>query len=593
MENVEIANVLEELADLLEVEDENPFKVRAYRTAARTVLDHPTPLRCMLEEGADLTELPGIGKEIAAKIAVLVRTGSLPQLEAVRARVPRTLLELMRLPGVGAKKAAKLHRELGIATIDELERAAREGKVAQLPGFGAKSEGKILTAIADRRRQQGRVKLVDADSLVVPLLEHLRAAPGLTRLEVAGSWRRRRETVGDLDLLGVTDEPGPVMQHFLRYPAVVEVLAAGDTRGSVVLRSGLQVDLRLLPAESFGAALMYFTGSKAHNIHLRKRALEQGCTLSEYGLFRLGEGAPPGSTVIEQAAAGASVPVGPRIAGREEQEVFAALGLPFIPPELREDRGEIELAAQGKLPRLITLGDLRGDLQMHSTWSDGKQSLEQMVQACEDLGYEYLAITDHSKALAMIGGLDAARLARQAEEVAAVQARHPRIRILRSMEVDILVDGSLDLEEEALATLDVVLVSVHSRFDLPPAQQTERILRAVRHPRTNILGHPTGRLLHRREPMSFDLDEVLRVAAELGVAVECNAHPDRLDLKDLHLQRARELGARIVIDTDAHNIHDLGMMRYGVDQARRAGLEPQHVLNTLPLDALLAALRRR
>ncbi len=577
MENLEISRVLEDVAALLEIQGANPFRIRAYQNAARVVESHSTPLRRMVQEEADLTELPGIGKGIAADITQLLSEGKLGTLEELAETVPLSLIELTRLPGVGAKRASKLWDELGIETIDQLEEAAAAGDVAALAGFGAKSQEKILRGIEAHRRRIGRFKLSDADQYVEPLLAHLRALPAVQRLEVAGSYRRRRETVGDIDLLAIATEPQEVVEGFTSYPDVKSVELAGDTKVTVVLRSGLQVDLRILLPESYGAALQYFSGSKEHNVKLRKRAVAQGLSISEYGVIRAGEGGGERGELV---------------AGREEADVYEAVGLPWIAPALREDRGEIEAALAGELPQLISLEDIRGDLQMHSTWSDGKQSIEEMLEGCVARGYEYFAMTDHSKALAMTGGLDAAKLRKQWEEIAEVQERHPEIRILRGMEVDILADGELDLEDEMLAELDVVLVSVHSRFDLPHAQQTERILEAVRHPAVNILAHPTGRLINRRDEMSFDLEEVLRCAAEHEVVVELNAHPDRLDLRDSHLIRARELGLEVVISTDAHRVDDLALMRYGVEQARRAWLTPNDVINAYPLKRLLETLSR-
>ncbi len=577
MENLEISRVLEDVAALLEIQGANPFRIRAYQNAARVVESHSTPLKRMVEEETDLTELPGIGKGIAADITQLLSEGKLDTLEQLAETVPLSLIDLTRLPGVGAKRARKLWDELGIETIDRLEEAAAAGDVAALAGFGAKSQEKILRGIEAHRRRTGRFKLSDADQYVEPLLAHLRALPAVQRLEVAGSYRRRRETVGDIDLLAIATEPQEVVEGFTSYPDVKSVELAGDTKVTVVLRSGLQVDLRILPPESYGAALQYFSGSKAHSVKLRKRAVAQGLSISEYGVIRVGESGGERGELV---------------AGREEADVYEAVGLPWIAPELREDRGEIEAALAGELPELISLEDIRGDLQMHSTWTDGKQSIEEMLEGCVARGYEYFAMTDHSKALAMTGGLDAAKLRQQWEEIAEVQERHPEIRILRGMEVDILADGELDLEDEMLAELDVVLVSVHSRFDLPPAQQTERILEAVRHPAVNILAHPTGRLINRRDEMSFDLEEVLRCAAEHEVVVELNAHPDRLDLRDSHLIRARELGLEVVISTDAHRVDDLALMRYGVEQARRAWLTPKHVINAYPLERLLKTLSR-
>jgi DNA polymerase (family 10) len=532
----------------------------------------------MVAEGADLTALPGIGKDMARYIRELVTTGRCSVLDRLTAEIPRTLLDLVRLPGVGPRRARKLWEALGVTTLDALEAAARDGHVAELDGFGAKTQQRILDGIVKLRERGDRLRLVDADERIAPLLEHLRGQATITRLEVAGSLRRRQETIGDIDLLATAADAAAAMQRFTTYPGVTEVTMSGDTRGSVVLGSGLQVDLRIVPGESWGAALQYFTGSKAHNVKLRKRAVGMGLSISEYGV------------VAADANDGSG---GRRVAGETEESVYAAVGLPWIPPELREDRGEIELAEANALPSLVTLADIRGDLQMHSTWSDGKDSLAAMVDACAARGYAYLAVTDHSRNLAMTGGLDAERLREQWTEMDAVMADRPHIRLLRSMEIDILRDGSLDLEDELIERLDVVLVSVHTLLDLPAAAQTKRILAAIAHPRVHILAHPTGRLINRRDAFPFDLDEVLHAAREHGVAVELNAHPHRLDLKDSHLIRARELGIPVVISTDAHHTRDLDFMRYGVEQARRAGLEPRHILNTRPPQDLLRFLDRK
>jgi DNA polymerase (family 10) len=616
MENYEIADVLEELADLLEIRGANRFRVRAYRDAARTVREHAVPMRQLVADGADLTELPTIGDDMSDHITELVETGELGQLEEVAEEVPRTLAEITRLPGVGPRRTKKLWDQLGVTTVDELEEAAEAGRVEELDGFGAKTQQKILTGIEQHRRHTERFLLSDADLYVEPVLEHLRDAPGVGRLEVAGSYRRRKETVGDVDVLVEADEGGPVMEHFTSYGKVAEVVQAGDTRGTVVLDSGVQVDLRIVDADSYGAALVYFTGSKEHNVALRKRALARDLTVSEYGVFELEE---DGADADEEADDGtdpeapgegddggegdrAADPEAPgetttgrtrgvKVAGDTEEDVYAAVDLPWIPPELREARGEIEAAEQGELPELIEPGDVRGDLQMHTTWSDGKASVEAMLEACAARGYEYFAITDHSQALAMTGGLDEEKLRRQWEEMDEVVARHDEIRLLRSLEVDVLADGSLDLADDLLEELDLVVVSVHSKFDLDPDRQTERLVAALKHPQTDVLAHPTGRIIGRRDPYDFDLDRVLETAAQEGVALELNAHPDRLDLKDTHLMRAVELGAKVVISTDAHRPEHLALMRYGVEQARRAWLEPEDVLNTLPLDDFLVALR--
>ncbi len=586
MENIEIAAILTEMADLLEIQGEtNPFRIRAYRNAVYTVQESPDPIRKIVEEGADLTELPAIGTDMASHITELVTTGRLSILDEIAREVPRSLVQLTRLPGVGPKKVRKLWDELDITTIDDLAKAAAAGRIAELDGFGKKSEEKILEAIERHKKRLGRFRLSAADALVQPLLEYLLQDKRVERLEVAGSYRRRQETVGDIDLLAISSDPGPVMDRFTSFPNVRSVEKSGDTRGTVILSSDLQVDLRILPAESYGSALVYFTGNKEHNVELRKRALQRGLSVSEYGVFELaeeGEG--------EQSTTGRDL--GERVAGRTEEEVYAAVGLPWITPELRTNRGELAAAENGELPDLIQLGDMRGDLQMHSTWSDGKNTIEEMLTACAAKGYEYMALTDHSKALAMTGGLDAAKLREQWKEIEEVAARHPEIRFLRSQEVDILADGTLDTEDEVLEQLDLVVIAVHSRFDLPPAQQTERLLKAIRHPLVNIVAHPTGRIINRRDPFDFALDEVLACAAEHGVAMELNAHPHRLDLRDIDLMAAKTRGVKIVISTDAHSIADLDLMSYGVEQARRAWLEPADVLNTLPAGDLLAALAK-
>ncbi len=619
VDNADIARALAEVADALEIQGADSFRIRAYRNAVRTVEVQTRPLERLAGEGpAALLALPGIGKEMAGHIRELVETGTLALRDRLLAEVPRTLLDLTRLPGVGPKRARRLWDELHIGSLDELEAAARDGRLANLAGFGQTSQQKILAGIAEQREHARRFLLADVERHVEPLLAYLAEGPGLDRLEVAGSYRRRRETVGDIDVLATSAEPRPLMDWFMAYPQIDQVLMAGGTRATITLRNGLQIDLRVVAPDCFGAALVYFTGSKEHNVKLRRRAVERGLRISEYGVFttpklaekgKRGAAGERGASARHTATDESGWPgesraggengerqgdqQGTWIAGREEADVYAAVGLAWVPPELREDHGEIEAAAAGTLPRLVQVSDLRGDLQMHSTWSDGRDSLEAMVAGCAALGYEYMAITDHSKALAMVNGLDARRLRLQWKEIDAVRARHPEIHLLRSMEIDILADGSLDLEDELLAGLDLVVVSIHSRFELPRAQQTERVLRALDHPRVDILAHPTGRLINRRKPIDLDMEAVLARAVERGVAVELNAQPDRLDLKDTHLILARQLGCRIVISTDAHRVSDLGRMRHGVEQARRAGLEPGHILNTLGLADFQQALSRR
>ncbi len=577
MENIDIAHMFRDIADLLEIQGANPFRIRAYRNAAQTVADHPGPIRKLVAQGADLTELPAIGKDTAGYIKELVTTGELRLFTELSEQVPASLIELMRLPGLGAKKANRLWKDLDVTTIDQLEIAAQGDAIAGLPGFGKKTQSKLLEAIERYRRHQNRFKLSDADQYVLPLLEYLRALPGVSKAEVAGSYRRRRETVGDVDILAITEEPKPVMEGFTKYGDVGKVEKAGETRGTVLLKSGLQVDLRILPPQSYGAALVYFTGSKEHNVKLRMRAIDRGLRISEYGVFAEDEDDDPSDPWA-----------GDFVAGWEEADVYEAVELPWIPPELRENRGEIAAAAENSLPDLITVDAIKGDLQMHSTWSDGKNTIEEMLEGCAARGYEYFAITDHSKALAMTGGLDAKALRKQWREIDELEQRHDEIRILRSMEVDILADGTLDLEDEMLDKLDLVLISIHSRFDLPLVKQTERIIKAIEHPAVNILGHPTGRQINRRDAMRFDLDAVMECAAQHNVALELNAHPNRLDLRDTHLMQARELGVRIVISTDAHRVAELDLMRYGVEQARRAWFENSDVINTLPHDEFIA-----
>jgi DNA polymerase (family 10) len=587
MENIEIAAALDEMADLLEIKGgQNPFRIRAYRNAVLTVQDHATPLRALVEQEADLTELPAIGADMAGHITELVRTGRLTRLDELAAEIPRSLVTLTRLPGVGPKRARKLWDELGVTTIDELEAAAKAGGVAELAGFGEKTQTKILAAIERYRKRQGRYRLNEADVLVAPLLEWLRRSGAVEDVQVAGSYRRRRETIGDIDLLVMSSDPAAVIEHFLSYGPIRDVIKEGENGASVHLANDLQVDMRVLDGDTFGAALVYFTGSKEHNIELRQRALERGLSVSEYGVFELaGEGE-------ESVTSTTGRELGKRVAGRTEEEVYAILELPWIPPEMREHRGEIAAAAEGRLPELIALDDIRGDLQMHSTWSDGKHSIEEMLEACAARGYEYFALTDHSQALAMTGGLDAAKLARQLDEIDGIASRHPEICFLRSMEVDILADGSLDMDDESLERLDLVVISIHSKFDLTRAQQTKRMTRAIEHPLTDIVGHPTGRIIGRRDPIELDLAEVLDCAAENHVAMELNAHPNRLDLRDTELMEAKKRGVPIVISTDAHHVDELGLMVYGVEQARRAWLTPDDVLNARPPDELLKVLGR-
>ena len=585
MENIEIAAILDELGDLLEIRGSNPFRIRAYRNAVRTVRGLTRSLESMVEAEEDLTELPAIGRDMSSHIVELIETGKLTRLEELADEIPRSLVDLVKLDGVGPKKAKKLWESLDVKTVDELEEALNAGKVQDLEGFGATSVKKILRAIEDFRRYSGRFLLSQVDDLIGPLLAHMSEAEGVQRIEVAGSYRRRRETIGDVDLLVQADLPAPdVMERFTTFGSVERVDLAGETRGAVVLRSGLEVDLRVIPPRSFGAALHYFTGSMEHNVAVRQIALRQGLRVNEWGVFRLPEGVDPEEVGKED---------GERLAGDTEESVFEAVGLPWIAPVIRENRGEIEAAGDGSLPELVTLGDLKGDLHMHSTWSDGTASIEEMARACMARGYEYMAMSDHSPALAMVQGLTPERAPEQWTEIDLVQKGLDGITIFKSLEVDILRDGSLDMTDEVLEALDLVIVSVHSLMDMDRGTMTDRVIRAMQHPSVDIVGHPTGRLLGRREPFELDVEAVLQAASELDVAVEINANPNRLDLNEVHARRARELGVKVVINTDAHSVQRLDHISYGVDQARRAWLGREDVLNTMTADQLRGWMRRR
>jgi DNA polymerase (family X) len=572
MENVEIARVLNEYADLLDIQGENPFRVRSYRNAAQTVAGLSQPVAQLIEAGEDLRKLPGIGSSMAEHLKEILETGTLSGLEEVRRALPPTLTELMQLHHLGPKRARQLYDTLGITSVSELAAAIDTGKVEALPGFGKKSAGNLSRALEEFERRTKRFLLADADQLVQPLLRYLRQAPGIIELEVAGSYRRRQDTVGDIDILATGENSQPVMQHFQSYQYIERVEMAGTTRGTVVLRSGLKVDLRIVPRRSYGAALHYFIGSKAHNVAVRKLGVERGLRINEYGVFRIPTG---------KKAEGLGKERGERIGGEKEEDVFRAVDLVWMPPELREDRGEIQAAQQHKLPHLITLDDIRADLQMHSQWSDGTHTIEEMARACRERGYEYCAITDHSKSTRVAGGLDAAGFRKQWEEIEEVRQRLDGIVLLKGVELDILPDGSLDLPDEVLEQFDIVLIAVHSRLDMPKARMTKRVLKALSHPAVHILAHPTGRQIQKRAPIDIDLEAVFQAAKEHDVALELDAQPQRLDLNDVHLHRARELGVKIAIDTDAHSVDHLRFMQYGIDQARRGWLEKEHIMNTL------------
>jgi DNA polymerase (family 10) len=568
--NADIAAVFGRMADLLEIEDANPFRVRAYRRAAATVEELPASAADMLVRGEDLTELPGIGEDLAGKIREIVETGRCRMLEEVEARTPSTLAVLTSIPGLGPRRVHLLHEALGVNTVEDLARACVAGRVRGLKGFGAAAEARLLEEIGERTDAEHRFRISTAEDFAAGLKRRLEAAPGVSRVVVAGSFRRRRETVGDLDILATCADGPAAMEHFTSYDEVAKILARGPTRATVLLKSGLQVDLRAVPEESYGAALVYFTGSKPHNIALRKLGQDRGLKINEYGVFRK-----------ERA-----------IAGRTEEEVYAAVGLPWIPPELREDRGELEAAAHGRLPRLVTLADIRGDLHVHTRASDGKSTLADIAEAGKAHGYEYLAITDHSRHATVAHGLDPRRLSRQLDEIDRLNERLEGFRLLKSSEVDILADGRLDLPDTILKRLDLVVCAVHYRFDLDARAQTERIIRAMDNRYCNIIAHPTGRLIEERPAYAVDLERLMQAAKARGCFLELNGHPGRLDLDDLHCRAAKQMGLKMAIGTDAHSTVGLGAMRYGVDQARRGWLEPQDVLNTRPWSELKGLLAR-
>jgi DNA polymerase (family 10) len=568
--NIDIANIFEETADLLEIDGANTFRIRAYRQAAENIDDLGRSLSDMVVADEDLTKIPGIGKDLAGAIRELVQTGEYSELMSIRRRINPSLRELLRIPGIGPKKIKRLHDELGIANLDDLQRAVETHQLATLSGFGAKTEEKIARELETGRTKKARRRWADVEKVALEFEAMLRALPEVQAADVAGSFRRKRDTVGDLDVLASSTEPKPVIEAFVNFERVAQIAGQGDTRAAVVLRDGLAVDLRVVPPESYGAALHYFTGSKDHNLFLRYRAIERGWKVNEYGVYK------------EDGA---------QIAGKTEPEMYETFGYTYIEPELRETRGEYEASAKGTLPKLITVEDIRGDIHAHSTWSDGKSTIEEMAQAAIEHGYDYMAITDHSPRLAMTNGLDPAELRRQAEEIREVQSRFPDITILHGNEVDILKDGSLDQPDDILAELDIVIASVHSYFDLSRDEQTERLLKVIKNPYVRIIGHPHGRLLTQREGIEFDQEKVFTAAREAGVAMEINADPHRLDLDDRSAFFARELGLKFVINTDAHRTTGYDLMRYGINQARRAWLEPKDVLNTLPLKKFLAALR--
>lgn len=592
MDNITIARLLDETAALLEIDAADPFRIRSYRRAAEAVEQQTTQLSTLSQPDSDpklLLAIPGIGKGMAANILALVATGTMPLREELLSKYKPTMLDLLKLPGMGPKTVALIYSALQVADIDALEAVAKAGELNKLPRMGEKFTTKLLKGIEDYRRNSGRFRIDAAREHADRISALIMAFPGIDQITPAGSLRRGRETVGDLDLLvtGPACEPDVVaaaVEHVATLPLIDKLLAKGQNKVSFTLRNNLQVDVRLLPRSGYGAALQYFTGSKMHNVALRQRAIKRGLTLNEYALLRVED------NVI--------------IASASEEEIYRALDLDYIPPELRENGGELEAAASsfagfaaGALPNLITLADIRGDLHMHTNATDGRDTIRQMAEAAMARGLRYIAITDHSKALAMTNGLDDARALAHIQRIREVDAElqqqyEGKIRVLSGIEVDILADGALDLDDSTFAQMDIVIASVHSRFDQPLEETTARVLRAIENPHVRILGHPTGRLLLKREPFALNLDIILRRAAELGVAVEHNANPARADLNDLNLRLAKQHGCKIVVNTDAHATEELDIMPYGITQLRRAWLTAADILNTQPTaEALIANLR--
>ena len=571
MQNPDIARLFDEVADLLEIQDANPFRVRAYRNAARTIRDYPEPIAELVHSGGkDLTEIPGIGEDLAEKITDIVKTGELPLRKQLAAKLPAGLLDLLRIPGLGPKRVKLLHKKLKVTSAADLAAALNKGRIQKLKGFGPKIEEKIRTGLGAAQVSERRLLLHEAEAQANAIVAHLEAGGGITQIAVAGSYRRRKETIGDLDVLVTCTDSTKIMDRFVKYGEVAEVLSQGETRSTVKLRGGLQVDVRAVEPAAYGAALQYFTGSKAHNVELRKIAQDRELKLNEYGLFK-------GTR---------------RVAGATEAEIYAKLGLDWIPPELREARGEIALAREHRLPKLVELKDVRADLQMHTSATDGQAPVDEMARAARALGYDYIAITDHSKRVTMTRGLDPKRLREQWRAIEEWNAANRGFTILKSVELDILESGQLDLPDDVLAEADYVVATVHYGTNQTEAELTRRLVGAAEHPWVDAIGHPTGRLLGKREPYPLDFDTLAQAAARSGCLLELNGHPERMDLPDTLAAAAKQRGVRFVLSTDSHQPNNLTFMRYAVDLARRAGLEARDIVSTRPLDEFRHELKR-
>jgi len=578
LDNRNLATILYETADLLEISGQDPFRIRSYRNAAEAIEGWPQPISELADDDKKLLAIPGIGKGMVTNIKEIFREGKLKLHSELLEKFHPSMLELLKIQGLGPKTVSLIWSAYKVSSLAEVEQLARDGKLRELPRMSEKSEQKILKSIETYRSISGRFHIDEADRTAQKIIEHLSGLPGVDKITTAGSLRRGRETVGDVDLLitgkccSNDKQRSAVIDRVIAVPGLTDVLAKGENKVSFKIRSGMQVDVRILPPESFGAAMQYFTGSKSHNVTLRQRALKMGMTLNEYGLARLDD---------EK-----------HVAGSTEEEIYAKLGLDYIPPEMRENCGEIDLAAEHKLPELLKQEDIRGELHMHTVETDGKNTIEEMAAAAREIGYEYIAITDHSKNLAFANGLDDKRAEEHIKRIRKANDEIEGIRILAGIEVDILADGELDLSDSVLEQMDVVVASIHSAFNQEPAKMTDRLLTAMSNKNAMVIGHPTGRLLLRRDAYQLDMDKILHFAAQNKVTMEHNAYPDRLDLNDRHLRMARERGVKIVINTDAHHTSHFEKLKYGILQARRAWLTKADVLNTLPAEKLVAALKR-
>lgn len=573
MKNQEIARIFNEIADLLEIKNDNPFRIRAYRKASQNIESLSADVTEIINSNKKLTDIPGIGKDLAEKIVEYVNTGKMNSYEELKADVPRAILELMSVPGLGPKTAKMLHDKLGIDSIEKLEDAARSHKLQQLPKIRAKTEENILKGIEFLKRDRGRIPLGIAWPVACDIVKALSELKDVKKIATAGSLRRCRETIGDIDILVVSDKPAKVMDAFTTLPVVGEILAKGETKSSIRTKDNIQVDIRVVDSKCYGSALAYFTGSKAHNIRLREMAVKKGLKISEYGVF--------------------DEKTGKFLTGAEEIDIYKSVGLPWIPPELREDAGEIESALKGNLPYLVELRDIKGDFHVHTKWSDGGNTIEEMVETAIKMGYKYIAITDHSKALGVAHGLDEKRILEQVEIIRKINEKTESIRILCGVEANIGADGSLDLPAEILKKLDLVIGSVHSGFRQDRETMTARVVKCLRSGMIHILGHPTGRLLGERDAYEIDIGEVINAARETDTAIEVNAYPLRLDLTDINCKRARESGVKVSINTDAHFTDQLNYMPLGVSVGKRGWLEKEDVLNTFNYNKLLEWLKRR